>query len=120
MIGGQIGLMKSPQSKSAEVRRRPMGFLKAWRTERKLSQTELGARAGYSQGQISQWEGGTSGFDMENVEDMAFVLNISTKQLLYRDPKQPESIEDIHDALPSDEQQRLLAIAKALRPVSKG
>jgi len=96
----------------------PHTFLQQWRKARGLSQEALGEKAGYSQGMISQWENGGN-IDLTHIEELARALEITSKQLLYRDPSLPETIEDVFDALPPGRQEDVLEIARSLRDRSR-
>lgn len=92
--------------------------IKAYRESRTWTQTELGEAAGYSQGQISQWENGAN-MDLEHVADLAAAFGVTVKRFLFAPPGAPETIEDIYDALPPEKRDDIIAMVRALKERSQ-
>lgn len=120
-----LGVM-SPSQRSRESKRpgrqrqpaKPPGEqLRAWRKHRGMSQEALAARAGYTQGMISQWENAESTMDLDHVVELAAALDITERQFLQQTPTAEETIEDVYEDLSRDEQRRLMEIAKTLRRI---
>jgi transcriptional regulator with XRE-family HTH domain len=68
-------------------------YLRQWRELRKaqsgkvgaFTQADLGARAGYTQGQSSQWEDNAN-YTHDNLGDLAGALGITIYELMFVDP----------------------------------
>jgi transcriptional regulator with XRE-family HTH domain len=83
---------------------------------RGLSQTELGAKSGYSQGMISQWENGESDVPVTAVYKLAAALGITPEQLMFRDPDEGEHIAEVWDRIAEGDRPQALRILKTFIP----
>ena len=91
-------------------------FVKAWRLERGLTQAQLGEKAGLTQAQIQQIEGGKRGFSQDGLERIAAALQTTPGALLTGPPSDaaPPEILKLWDQATAHQRQQLLAIAKTL------
>jgi len=78
--------------------------LKYWRTRRKLSQENLGAALGVTQGLISQWESGETEPPLSRIFELAEALNCRPADLVEHTPEEIDA---------------LLTIWKSLKPIAK-
>jgi transcriptional regulator with XRE-family HTH domain len=83
---------------------------------RGLSQAELGAKSGYSQGMISQWENGESDVPVTAVYKLAAALGITPEQLMFRDPDGGEHIAEVWDRIAEGDRPQALRILKTFIP----
>lgn len=81
-----------------------------------MTQNDLAAKTGYSQGMISQWEDGKSDVTTENVHILAAALGITPEQLQYRDPDKGEHIADVWARLPQHARETLWPSIKVHDP----
>ncbi len=110
------GIMaRTPDRHSRSKPRRRVWFLKQWRKYRGLSQEELGAHVGFTQGMISQLENGTSDYTRSHLESLATALDCEPSDLLVHDPNQGESPYSLIERMDADDRSRALEILKALK-----
>lgn len=65
-------------------------FLRPWRKHRRLSQEALAARAGLTQGLISQLENNQADYSGTTLESLAEALQCNPADLLIREPTDPD------------------------------
>jgi transcriptional regulator with XRE-family HTH domain len=69
------------------VRGRPLPYLKAWRMEKLMGQSELARAAGVTKGTMARAERGDEVVSFANIRKIADALGISTDDLLNKDPE---------------------------------
>lgn len=90
-------------------------FLRSWRKRRHLSQEQLGEKAGFTQGQISQWETGESDIPMSSVRVLADALQIKVWQLISIDPRRgQDDLLDILAQIPESSEVQAVRLLKTL------
>lgn len=93
--------------------------LRFWRKRAKLSQEELGERAGLSHVQISRLERGLSFFSQASLDRIAAALGVAPTEIVSEDEVEtPEVVEaqTIIKAVAPEERQRLIAIMRTFLP----
>lgn len=104
------------RKKKSEIRRpRQPWFLKEWRIHRHLSQEELASRVRMTQGMISQLELLKVDYTASHLPDLAKALQCTVRDLLFRPPEAPESLDNLADGLPEPSRRQLTEIAKTFR-----
>ena len=93
-------------------------FIKEWREYRGLSQERLAERIGKSPGLVSQIENYKGPYTQETLEAIAAALGCEAADLLVRDPRDPEGLWTVWDALAAPERQQAINILKALKRAS--
>lgn len=106
--------MKRPRS-AVPPKTQRITFLRAWREHRELSQDQLGAKAGYTQGMISHWETGATDYTGNNLVNLARALECEPRDLLYRHPDTDIELADIVETMTIADRSRLLEIAKTMK-----
>lgn len=96
------------------VQRTPLR-LTAWRKFRGMTQEELAAESGLSQGLISQLENNTTDYSGDTLARLAFALNCTEIDLLTRNPDDPEGLGKAWDTLSARERRQLVGIIKSLK-----
>jgi transcriptional regulator with XRE-family HTH domain len=116
-----VGMAKRPPRAviAANQKDKSGTFLRAWRKKRGFSQGGLAAEAGYSQGMISQWENGETTLNLEHLNALAGALEITVKELQFRDPAAEETVEDVFDGVPDNEKDRALDLLRTFQRTSK-
>jgi transcriptional regulator with XRE-family HTH domain len=74
-----------------KVRGRPLPYLKAWRMRKLLGQNELAAKSGLARATLARAERGDEIVNFANIRKLAEALGISTDDLLYRSPRDPDA-----------------------------
>lgn len=92
-------------------------YLREWRDYRGLSQEALAAKAGVSNGLISQIEAGTSGGSPESLEKLAKALNCEPGELLDIKPEAGGRV--FRTWVNEADLPRIEAVAKALSQIKK-
>jgi transcriptional regulator with XRE-family HTH domain len=85
-----------------------------------MSQDQLAASAGYTQGMVSHWETGATDYTGTNLVNLAKALNCETRDLLYRHPSVDEDIAAIIETLPLTDRAQVLEIAKTFKRARGG
>jgi transcriptional regulator with XRE-family HTH domain len=89
-------------------------YLRQWRKYRELTQEELAAQAGISQGMVSLLETGKSDYTGELLETIAKTLGCTPADLLTRDPLDMEAPWSIWDSMPPEQRRQAIRILRAL------
>jgi transcriptional regulator with XRE-family HTH domain len=92
-------------------------FVRAWRNFYGMTLAELSERTELSISQISRIEAGTRGYSRDSLGRIAAAFRISIAELLDRDPRDPDKIWAMLDALralPPSEQQRAIEMIRLL------
>lgn len=100
-----------------KTKRKPLR-LRAWRNFRGMSQEELAAEAGLSQGLISQLENNEADYSGDTLARLAYALHCEEIDLLTRDPGDPEGLGRAWDELSPRERRQMVAIIKGIRQTS--
>jgi transcriptional regulator with XRE-family HTH domain len=74
-----------------QVKGRPLPHLKAWRFRKLMTQAELQAKSGVARATLVRAERGTESVSFANIRKLAEALGISTDDLLYRSPRDPDA-----------------------------
>lgn len=107
------------------AKRRRRWFLQQWRKHRDLSQEELAAKVGLTQGMISHFETGESDYTGESLELLAKGLDCTVFQLLFVNPLTGEvdsaASEGVaaYEALPEREKRQAIEIMRGLKRVAE-
>lgn len=107
------------------AKRRRRWFLREWRKYRDLSQEELGAKMGVTQGMISHLETGEADYTGETLESLAKALDCTTFQLLFVNPITgvvDSAVSDgvaAYESLPDREKRQAIEIMKGLKRASE-
>jgi transcriptional regulator with XRE-family HTH domain len=105
------------------AKKRRRWFLKEWRTAGrvgKLSQEQLGAKVGLTQGMISHLETGETDYTGSHLEDLSKALKCTIYELLFVDPTHGQSAMAVYEDLPESERQTALDLLLALRKRASG
>jgi transcriptional regulator with XRE-family HTH domain len=97
---------------------RPPHFLRAWRKERRLTQPQLGERAGAHHSVISKIENGEIRLTEHRIVTLAAALRISAGDL-FRDPADRTgawAIANMIAGLPTETVETILRLIEALAP----
>lgn len=98
---------------------RPMAkerhFIKQWRKHRGLTQDQLAERIGIDRSYLSKIESGAKRYDQPFLEAAAEVLQCAPADLIIRDPRDPDGIWSIWDALAPAQRTQVVEIAKTLK-----
>ena len=98
-------------------RQRTRHFLRAWREYRKLSQEQMAGRVEMSRENYSRIENGKVPYNQDILEMSAVALNCTVSDLLERDPRIEDGIEELRSLLAkaSDpDRRRILAVVKTM------
>lgn len=90
-------------------------FTREWRKHRNLTQAQLAERVGVAQGSISDLEKGVFAYTQPMLEALADALSCKPWDLLWRPPGAAETLRDVLEGMDPIEQERALAVVKALR-----
>lgn len=103
-------------SKVPKSEKSPTGlpYLTAWRVYRDLSQEELAAKIGVSQGRISQWETGDDKITWAMIKKLAVALDTTPEALVASAPGE-DSLYSAVIQLPKADHPRAIRIIKSLR-----
>ncbi len=107
-------MSKTPSTPPVPSYVRGLPKLRKWRRHRgRVSQEELAAKIGVTQGMISQWETGDSDIPLSVVHDIAVALDTTIERLL-RDPSDGDDVYSVWEKLPESERPRALRILRDL------
>jgi transcriptional regulator with XRE-family HTH domain len=70
-----------------KVRGRPVPYLKAWRMQKLLGQSELAEKSGLAKSTIARAERGDEVVGFANIRKLAKALGISSDDLLHKQPE---------------------------------
>lgn len=108
---GKLGWHNANMAKKAKTR----WFLKEWRKHRGYTQERLADMTSLSKPYISQLERGQRQYTQELLELFAEALRCDPRDLVMRDPTDPEGIWSIWDALTQPQRLQVVEIAKTLK-----
>lgn len=98
-------------------RQRTRTFIRAWREYRKLSQEQMAGRVEMSRENYSRIENGKVPYNQDILEMAAVALNCSTSDLLERDPRIDDGVNELRSLLASasePDRRRIIAVVKTL------
>lgn len=90
-------------------------FLRQWRKHRGYTQERLAEMVGLSKPYISQLETGQRQYTQELLEALSEALSCDPRDLLIRDPSEPEGLWSIYDTLDAVQRRQVVEIAKTIK-----
>lgn len=95
-------------------------FIRAWRKHRGLTLEQLAERIGMSHQNLGKIERGLVPYNQVLLEALSEELRCDPRDLIMRDPTQPESIWSIWEQLSVPERAQATEIVKALKRTGTG
>jgi transcriptional regulator with XRE-family HTH domain len=98
-------------------RQRTAHFMRAWREYRNLSQEQMAGRVDMSRENYSRIENGKVPYNQDILEMAAVALNCSASDLLERDPRIEDGIEELRSMLArasEPDRRRIMAVVKTM------
>jgi len=97
-------------------------FLKAWRKKKGVTQQELAADLGVSNGTVSQVENGETekGYHQTYLEAVSRRLEVHVCDLLFRDPDEPETIWALWDRASREQRRHIVGMVNGYLNTPRG
>ena len=116
-LGAGSGVISLMPSIRKPERQRTRTFIKAWREHRGLSQDQVAGRIEMSRENYGRIENGKVPYNQDVLEMTAIALNCSVSDLLERDPRVENSIDELRALMSratESDQRRVIAVVKTL------
>ena len=95
-------------------------YIKEWRKHRGLTQDQFAERIGVTKSYVSKIESGKRRYDQPFLEAAAEVLQGAPADLIVRDPRDPDGIWSVWDALDKTQRSQVVEIAKTFKRTGTG
>lgn len=110
---GKFNMAKAKRVEALPPFKRRPAFIRQWRKFRKVTQADLAAALGMSEGNLSHIENGKQPYIQDHMEAIARILRCEVADLL-RSPQDQEGIQALWARAKPDQRSQILKLIRAL------